>query len=359
MERPQSVDHRADIYSLGVVFYEMLTGELPLGRFAAPSHKVQLDVRLDDVVLRSLEKEPERRYQQAHDVKTDLENISLSGAATLPPITGAGQAAAGVDLAEARAQVRGPAIGLLLTGIIHCVVFLTILIGGILLTAGWWGLRTRSVQQNPGGAWQETGRPPDETVISYRSAQQPSSGWIMNPEGPVLGDGFTRAALNLGPAQIVQVNSILQNTYRDFLVIERENIEQQIDDAGHTVITIKRFPAEIAKLENDLWSRLDVVLNAEQQAIARNNLKLGPVELVPGVSLNDLVRPGLFGWGNAGARIEIWRVGAWYHWKVQTRGYEYSSQGAQLPAEYQRLWKEPAENQPAPDLKASEPDRGV
>src|SRR5205814_770706 len=63
VEHPQEVDHRADIYSLGVVFYEMLTGELPLGKFDPPSHRVQVDVRLDDVVLRSLAKSPERRYQ--------------------------------------------------------------------------------------------------------------------------------------------------------------------------------------------------------------------------------------------------------------------------------------------------------
>jgi predicted Ser/Thr protein kinase len=75
MERPLEVDHRADIYSLGVVFYEMLTHELPLGRFAPPSEKAPVDARLDDVVLRALEKEPEKRYQHASDVKTDVEAI--------------------------------------------------------------------------------------------------------------------------------------------------------------------------------------------------------------------------------------------------------------------------------------------
>ncbi len=78
IEHPQDVDHRADIYSLGVVFYQMLTGELPIGRFAPPSQKVRIDVRLDEVVLRALEKEPELRYQQASEVSTDVERINAA-----------------------------------------------------------------------------------------------------------------------------------------------------------------------------------------------------------------------------------------------------------------------------------------
>jgi tRNA A-37 threonylcarbamoyl transferase component Bud32/peroxiredoxin/Leucine-rich repeat (LRR) protein/multidrug resistance efflux pump len=131
---PTEVDHRADIYSLGVVFYQMLTGELPGKRIEAPSSRlrgIHLDVRLDEIVLRALEREPERRYQQASVLKTEVETVAGAdhpegcGQEELVAATAASSDTVGIPRRISRTAIMGAILNSL--GVLAAVLLLAFL----------------------------------------------------------------------------------------------------------------------------------------------------------------------------------------------------------------------------------------
>jgi formylglycine-generating enzyme required for sulfatase activity len=105
-----NVDHRADIYALGVMIYQMVTGQLPAWRMEAAVGKGGCGRALGQNRLPRLQTDPSDRYASVSEIKTDISSIPLVGkersAGTPARLASSGGAAA--KNSEADKSVRAP-----------------------------------------------------------------------------------------------------------------------------------------------------------------------------------------------------------------------------------------------------------
>lgn len=76
VDAPHSVDHRADIFSVGVLLHELLTGKLPANDPRPASVIARCDIRFDAIIKRATQPVPAARYSSADEIAKDLQAIA-------------------------------------------------------------------------------------------------------------------------------------------------------------------------------------------------------------------------------------------------------------------------------------------
>ena len=213
LDQSKDIDHRADIYSLGVMIYELFTGHVPKGVWEPPSIRSGADKGIDAVVSKAMQNNPEKRYQHVSDMTQVLEKLFKNSHSwknfRRPPRSEAGKAAGepvriptGADTVRMQPSVRSNRRMVWLAGVV-------ILLGGTAATAwrGGWLTAGKSGDSSP----TQTEQPARPVMLPAAPEQVKLTEWIFahegflnvktgsNPEEQMGGNADIRSTTDLPP----------------------------------------------------------------------------------------------------------------------------------------------------------------
>ncbi|MFP2933418.1 serine/threonine-protein kinase [Pyxidicoccus sp. 3LG] len=243
----KNADARADIFSLGVILYEWIAGEVPLGTFDPPSRKRQgVDPRLDAIVTRCLKPDPDDRYPSVTALIADLEVLVPGSLPSLLPTK------------QTRMQRFRQGVRKVVRRTLQAAAALL-----VLAAAGVLGL-----------AWMRSGeRPPQirpvEKIMSMKGAESAASG----PGRKVAGTEKLTLTLGEGPDPIaLVVHGRPVQSEEKALVFPAVDGDSRM---GRAVVDIVGHEGDIASLSASVraearppsgWRRLRIALNLDTPA---------------------------------------------------------------------------------------------
>ncbi|MDA1049087.1 MAG: serine/threonine-protein kinase [Planctomycetota bacterium] len=198
-----------------------------------------------------------------------------------------------------------------------------------------------------------------EADIHGTGEDHPHPYLVWEDEGRVRLSHWFAQAVRIDDEALESINQLLSETWAKYVELESRHTTYS-RDAGHLIGVISEFSDARQRLENDFWVRLDELVSGEQRA------RLHAISTASGDANGDDIWayrptafPYLIGWHEKRfpVRVEIWKKGRSFHWRVSERKYAASGENQNLPSQLQHFWtlgNSELDGQSATDGRAAE-----